>query len=441
MTETFAISILLLPLSLLVVLSLAWWFSRPLGEKWTTRLVVWSFALSAALALGVLTQGRSFLTQPGAWFSVGHYTSTWDFCIDPLSLIFAALTGILLFVIAVFSRDYLHRESGFFRFYLLLTLFGFGVLMVVLAGNLEQVFLGWELVGLTSALLIAFFAHRPGPTANGFRAFLTYRLCDIGLLSAVVWLHHTTGTTDFHVIENDGFVHYGISTAGSATVIGLLLLVACLGKSALFPVGGWLPRAMEGPTPSSAVFYGALSVHLGPYLLLRARPIFEDSTIASAAVVIIGLLTAFHGSLVGRVQPDIKGALAYGSMTQVGLIVAEIGLGLEWLAVLHIVGHACIRTFEILRAPSVLHEYHHLELSLGSVLPRMGQHYEQLLPAKLRHRLYLHALNEGPVEPVPFYLLGLWRKMCLGFDRWERKLEDLFGSSNPQSQSPLEVIK
>ena len=105
MIETLSVSILLLPFSLLIILSLAWWLSRPLGEKWTTRLVVWSFAFSAALALGVLAQGQSFLTQPGAWFSVGHYTSTWDFCVDPLSLIFAALTGILLFIIAVFSRD------------------------------------------------------------------------------------------------------------------------------------------------------------------------------------------------------------------------------------------------------------------------------------------------------------------------------------------------
>lgn len=440
MNESLAVTILLPPLSVLLVLCLAWWFSRPLSESWTARLVLLAYSLSGLLALTALAGGATRMVVPGSWFQVGDYSSLWEFCFDPLALIFASFTCLLLFVIGVFSRNYLHQEAGFFRFYLLLALFGFGVLLVVLAGNLEQVFFGWELVGLTSALLIAFFAHRPGPAANGLRAFCTYRLCDVGLLSAVVWLHHTTGSTSYHATRVDGLVRYGLSAPGEATVVGLLLLWACLGKSALFPVGGWLPRAMEGPTPSSAVFYGALSVHLGPYLLLRARPLFEASQLACGALIAIGLLTAFHGSLVGRVQSDIKSALAYGSMTQVGLIVVEIGLGLEWLAVIHMTGHACIRTFEILRAPSVLHEYHHLELSLGSVLPRMGQHYERMLPASLRHRLYLHALSEGPLEGLAHSVFGLWQRTCLGFDRWERKLEDLFGPSRP-SKTELEVIK
>lgn len=440
MNDLLAVLVLLPPLGVLFVLSLAWWFSRPLSESTTARLILLAFSLSGMLAAASLIQGTTHLAVPGAWFAVGTHASLWEFCVDPLALIFACFTCLLLFVIGVFSSNYLHQESGFFRFYLLLALFGFGVLLVVLAGNLEQVFVGWELVGLTSALLIAFFAHRPGPAANGLRAFCTYRLCDIGLLSAVVWMHHTTGATSYHPTGASGLVRYGLSAPGQATVVGLLLIWACLGKSALFPVGGWLPRAMEGPTPSSAVFYGALSVHLGPYLLLRARPLFEASPWACGVLIAIGLLTAFHGSLVGRVQSDIKSALAYGSMTQVGLIVVEIGLGLEWLAVIHITGHACIRTFEILRAPSILHEYHHLELSLGSVLPRMGQQYERLLPESIRHRLYLLALEGGPAEPLAHHFLILWHRFCLGFDRWERKLEDLFGPSR-RTQSGLEVIK
>jgi NADH-quinone oxidoreductase subunit L len=440
MNEFLAVSLLVPPLLVLTLLSLAWWFGRPLGEDLTTSLVGVAFILTAAQSFTLLARNFTYLAEPGVWFSVGGYASVWEFSADPLALIFASLTAVLLFVIAVFSKDYLHQETGYFRFYLLLTLFGMGVLLVTLAGNLEQVFLGWELVGLTSALLIAFFNHRPGPAGNGFRAFLTYRLCDVGLLGAVVWLHHTVGSTSFQPLETGGPARFGLIAPDQATVIGLLLLVACLGKSALFPVGGWLPRAMEGPTPSSAVFYGALSVHLGPYLLLRARPLYETSTIACAAVVAVGLLTAVHGSIVGRVQSDIKGALAYGSMTQVGLIVAEVGLGLEWFALLHIVGHACVRTLEILRAPSVLHEYHHLELSLGSVLPRMGNNYEKLLPAKLRHRLYLHALCEGPLEPVPFYFFKFWKRFWLGLDRWERRLEELFGSSGSPNNS-LEVLK
>lgn len=440
MTDYLALLVLAPPLLVLALLSVVWWFGGSLSEKWTTYVVGGAFALSAVESFTLLAGNIVSLSRPGTWFSVGHYASVWEFTVDPLSLVFTTLTAVLLFVIAVFSKDYLHQESGFFRFYLLLTLFGVGVILVVTAGNLEQVFIGWELVGLTSALLIAFFCHRPGPAGNGLRAFLTYRLCDVGLLGAVVWTHHTVGSSSFQPLSSDGPVRFGLEAGPQSTILGLLLLLACLGKSALFPVGGWLPRAMEGPTPSSAVFYGALSIHLGPYLLLRARPLYEESQVACLALILVGLLTAVHGSLVGRVQADIKSALAYGSMTQVGLIVAEIGLGLEWFALLHIVGHACVRTFEILRAPSVLHEYHHLELSLGSVLPRMGQHYERLLPATLRHRLYLHALCEGPVEPLGHHFLRAWRALCLGFDRWERKLENLFGSSATQN-NPLEVIK
>jgi NADH-quinone oxidoreductase subunit L len=399
--------------------------------------------LSSAIALGSKGFGQE-MNQAAPWFHVGHYQAVWQFTIDPLALTMATLTSILICTIAVFSRNYMHQEPGFFRFYLLMNLFGFGVLLVVLAGSLDQIFVGWELVGLTSALLIAFFAHRPGPAESGFRAFLTYRICDIGLLSAVVWLHHSVGSSSF-VATGQGWMGLSAGASGQESVVVLLLLFACLGKSALFPFGGWLPRAMEGPTPSSAVFYGALSVNLGPYLLLRARPLIEDSFWATFAVVAVGLLTAIHGSMVGRVQTDVKGALAYGSMTQIGLIVAEIGLGFETLALIHMVGHACMRTLEILRAPSVLHEYHNLELSLGSVLPRMGQHYELLLPPSVRHRLYRIAIGRGALEPVLLRFVSLWCSLFLRVDKAEQGIEDFFsrGSTREQEGSypSLEVIK
>lgn len=438
--------ILLPPLLTLFILTLAWWLSAPLPERRTCQLVLLGFSISGlASVYGLLSHGlKQELVVSGHWFTLGHYDSLWQFSMDPLSLVMSTLTCTLICVIAIFSESYLHQEAGFFRFYLLMNLFGVGVEFVVLAGSLEQVFFGWELVGLTSALLIAFFAHRPGPAHNGFRAFLTYRLCDIGLLSAVVWLHHNSGSAAFELSSGQAWLGLPAQAAGQETIIVLLLLFATLGKSALYPVGGWLPRAMEGPTPSSAVFYGALSVHLGPYLLLRARPMIEVTPWGAAAVVLIGLATAFHGSIVGRIQSDVKGALAYGSMTQVGLIVAEIGLGLETLAVLHIIGHACLRTLEILRAPSVLHEYHNLELSLGSVLPRMGQHYERLLSPELRQWLYRVALGRGLSEPILLQFVRQWRQVFLQVDRWERKLENTFAGpeecSEQQQNTALELV-
>jgi len=153
-----------------------------------------------------------------------------------------------------------------------------------------------------------------------------------------------------------------------ALFVGLLLLIAAAGKSALVPFSGWLPRAMEGPTPSSAIFYGSLSVHLGAYLLLRVSPILELSLTLRLAVIFLGLISALFGSLVARVQTDIKSALAFASLTQVGIIVVEIGCGLRYIALIHIIGHACLRTLQLLRAPSLLHDYHTLENAIGSHL-------------------------------------------------------------------------
>jgi NAD(P)H-quinone oxidoreductase subunit 5 len=154
-------------------------------------------------------------------------------------------------------------------------------------------------------------------------------------------------------------------TTLQALMIGGLLLIAAAGKSALVPFSGWLPRAMEGPTPSSAVFYGSLSVHLGAYVLLRVGPLLDASPTLSWAVVALGLTTAGLAALVGRVQTDAKSALSYASLTQVGLIVAEIGLGFRYVALIHLIGHACLRTLQFVRAPSLLRDRRALENALG----------------------------------------------------------------------------
>jgi NADH-quinone oxidoreductase subunit L len=174
--------------------------------------------------------------------------------------------------------------------------------------------------------------------------------------------------------------------------------VAAAGKSALVPFSGWLPRAMEGPTPSSAVFYGALSVHLGAFLLLRVGPILELSLWLSGAVIVAGLVTAIFAALAGRVQTDIKSALSFASLTQVGIIVAEIGCGLRYVALVHILGHACLRTLQFLRAPTLLTDYRTLEDAIGDHLPRRAGPWERWVPDALRLRLYRLALERGHLD-------------------------------------------
>jgi NADH:ubiquinone oxidoreductase subunit 5 (subunit L)/multisubunit Na+/H+ antiporter MnhA subunit len=383
------------------VLALRAWLAQPWSERATIAIVGVAFLLSvvasATTTAWLLTVGADEVrVLVGTWFSAEHYAFRWTFVADHLSLPFATFSAALNGLVAAFSNRYLHKEPGFARFYLLLALFGAAVEFVVLAGSLDLVFLGWELVGLTSALLIAFFHERRGPIEHGFRAFVTYRLCDVGLLAAIVALHYMVGTTAFVPSANGPWGTFVAPGAlAGATLVGLLVLWASMGKAAQLPLSGWLPRAMEGPTPSSAVFYGALSIHLGPYLLLRAQSIIEASPWVASAVIVVGALTAVHATFVGRAQTDIKSALAYASMTQVGLIYVEIGLGFARLALVHIMGHAAIRTLQILRSPSLLHDHHHLEQAMGRQLPRSGGHLERLVPRRLQPWLYRVALERG----------------------------------------------
>jgi len=388
-----------------------------LGQKWPEVVVhrlatsaLWlSFVASLGLAWALFWGGGVGLlwSLPG-WFGVGGYHFPLALVADHLSVPFAVFASCLLAVTARFSSGYLHREPGFLRYYLLLCLFGGAVQLAVLAGSLDFLLFGWELVGFTSVMLIAFFHERPAPVNNGLRAFVVYRLCDVGLLGAAVWLHHSVESTSAH--HASLFPWWGVEVPAQAidvVVVGGLLIWASLGKGAQVPFGGWLPRAMEGPTPSSAIFYGALSVHLGPYLLLRSAPLLDAQPILGWLVVMVGLSTAVHGSLVGRVQSDIKCALAYASMTQVGVIFMEIGLGFRTLAVVHIVGHAALRCLQFLRAPSVLADRAEDERRAGAPLHSLTGSSQRRLSRGLALWLYRGALERGFLDALlRDYLLG-----------------------------------
>ena len=183
-----------------------------------------------------------------------------------------------------------------------------------------------------------------------------------------------------------------------------------------------------GPTPSSAIFYGAISVHLGPYLLLRAAPLLEAAPAAAWAVVAVGLATALHATFVGRVQSDIKSALAYASMTQLGLIFVEIGLGFYLLALVHIVGHASIRSLQILRSPSLLHDHQHLEQAMGQQLPRSGGHLERLVPLRFQPWLYRHALERGYFDAVLIdWIVAPFYRTFRALDQMDTRFADWIG--------------
>lgn len=351
---------------------------------WALAMLVWKLASSAGAAV-VVTFGN--------WFSVGDYHFPLLIMADRLSLPFLMLTVVLSGLIGQFSATYLHRERGFLRFFLLLHLCAFGSLLAFAAGSFDLLAAGWELVGITSVLLIAFFHQRPSPVENGLRVFGVYRAADIGLLVAIFAMHHWAGTASFA----DGI--FALTRTQAATVC-LLLLLAAAGKAAQVPFSGWLPRAMEGPTPSSAIFYGAISIHAGAYLLLRAEPLLAQARTASLLVIVIGLATAIHGTIVGRASADAKTSLAYASLAQVGVVFVEIGMGWKWIAVSHILGHAVVRTLQFLRAPSMLHDYHRMHSASGGELASSGAQLEDLLPKRAQLWLYRWALDRGHLDTI-----------------------------------------
>ncbi len=388
----------LAPGAAFAVLALLWLLGWVPTERVMGRITALTFS---ACVLGIAmifwklasTGADAIVVHFGNWFSVHDYHFPLVLMADRLSVPFLALTVALSGLIGQFSATYLHRETGFLRFFLLLHLFAFGSLLAFAAGSFDLLIAGWEIVGITSVLLIAFFQQRTAPVENGLRVFAVYRACDIGLLVGVFAMNQWAGTASFE----GGLPRL---SSAQAVIVGLLLLLAAAGKGAQVPFSGWLPRAMEGPTPSSAIFYGAISIHAGAYLLLRAQPMLAQSWLACALVVAIGLTTAIYGTIAGRASADAKTSLAFASLTQVGVIFAEIGFGLKWIAVAHILGHATVRTLQFLRAPSMLHDYHQMTSAMGGELSPTGAQLEDLFPRRAQLWLYRWALDRGHLDTI-----------------------------------------
>src|SRR5215469_11532364 len=287
LTQSALLFVVMTPGVIFCLLALTWLMGLTPSERVVSRITGLTFAACLLALLPLLTALAAAGAPPvvvtfGNWFSVHEYRFPLVLMADRLSLPFLAMTVALSGLIGQFSATYLHRESGFFRFFLLLHLFAFGSLLAFAAGSFDLLIGGWELVGITSVLLIGFFDQRPAPVENGLRVFAVYRACDIGLLVGVFALHTWTGTASF-------IAGLPRLTGAQSTVLCLFLLLAAAGKAAQIPFSGWLPRAMEGPTPSSAIFYGAISIHAGAYLLLRVQPLLAESHRASDCVIVIGL--------------------------------------------------------------------------------------------------------------------------------------------------------
>lgn len=417
---------------------------KPLSEKTTGRLVMWGSSVALALtfllwALWYAAGARPVAVELGSWFHVGSYHFEVGALVDRLSLTMLTVTGVIVALVARFSIRYLHREPGYQRYFYLLSIFTVGMHVLVLAGSFELLFAGWEIVGIGSILLISFFHHRPGPVRGAVRAMVSYRVADVGLLVAGILLHELAGSPEFAAaFGTEPWPNSSTPLAeGGSTAVLLALLLSVMGKSAQLPLSGWLPRAMEGPTPSSALFYGSLSTHAGVYLLLRAAPLLDASPYGSLAVGLVGGSTALYATAVGRTQADAKTALAYATITQVGLMLVEISLHWYAFALFHMVAHASLRVLQLLRTPSALRDALEIRAALAQAPQPLRSAPALLLPSSwlarayhlALHRFYLdEALERFVVTP---FLAGSAR-----LDRLERRWVALLSGWSQPPRGP-----
>ena len=327
-----------------------------------------------------------------------------DLYFDKISAVFALIGAFLTFLIVAYCRTYLHREEGYKRFFSIIIFFYVGFNFIVFSGNFETLFIGWEVLGISSFLLIAFYRDRYLPVKNAVKVFSIYRIGDVGVILAMWLSHHLFHENiTFQKINDASLVHeHLLNHSYTGVIIALLIFLSAAAKSAQFPFSSWLPRAMEGPTPSSAIFYGSLSIHIGAFLMLRTFPFWEHQDSFRVLVVIVGIATTIIAILTSRVQSSVKSQIAYSSIAQIGIIFIEIALGFDNLALIHISGNAFLRTYQLLVSPSVVS--YKIREQFYNFVPH-PKSIEESWPKKLEYSLYILCLKEWNLDSLMYKYL------------------------------------
>ncbi|MGZ3864388.1 MAG: proton-conducting transporter transmembrane domain-containing protein [Bacteroidia bacterium] len=325
-----------------------------------------------------------------------------DFYFDKITAVYLFVGSFLTFLICIYSRYYMHRESGFKRFFNTILLFYLGNNLIIFSGNLETLIVGWEVMGLSSFMLIAFYRDRYLPVKNAVKVFSIYRIGDIGLILAMWMSHHLWHENiTFVKLNNYELVHGELQSHSLIGVfISLMILMTAAAKSAQIPFSSWLPKAMEGPTPSSAIFYGSLAVHLGVFILLRTHTFWEFQISVRIIIAVVGLVTSVLATGMARVQSSVKSKIAYSSITQIGLIFAELAAGFENLALFHFMGNAFLRTYQLLVSPSAV-TYLIREQFYNFVAPAKSK--AGVFSKKIIYTVYLLCLKEWNLELFMYY--------------------------------------
>ena len=376
-------------------------------------------AISRTAIITVFIQFAGLILFTGSWmmseqdsfdqadfvlYANEDYSFLVDFYFDKITATYALVGAFLILLVTQYSSVYMHREEGYKRFFSNLQFFFLGFNITIFAGNFETLFIGWEILGISSFLLIAYYRNRYLPVKNAVKVFSVYRIGDVGILLAMWLSHHfwheniTFNKLNHHELWSEHLTH--ASSVGF--LIAMMILLTASVKSAQLPFSSWLPRAMEGPTPSSAIFYGSLAVHIGVFLLLRTSHFWDGQILVKWIIGILGLITALLASGMARVQASIKSQIAYSSITQIGIMFIEVALGWYDLVLFHFTGNAFLRTYQLLVSPSVVtylikEQFYHFQ-------PR-AKTIEDSLPKKWEYTLYLLSLKEFSLDSLMYRFL------------------------------------
>ncbi|MAM93518.1 NADH-quinone oxidoreductase subunit L [Parvibaculum sp.] len=353
----------------------------PRGAQIVTSVLLVAAALLSVVALiSVGLQGETARVQVLTWIDSGSFEADWRLRIDTLTAVMLVVVTSVSALVHIYSIGYMSHDPHQPRFFAYLSLFTFAMLALVTADNFVQLFFGWEGVGLASYLLIGFWYKKPSANAAAIKAFVVNRVGDFGLILGIATLFLTIGSVDFDTVfaaipeiadKSFNFVGYDVPVVTTAC---LLLFMGAMGKSAQFLLHTWLPDAMEGPTPVSALIHAATMVTAGVFLVARMSPVFEFSEFALTVVTVVGATTAFFAATVGLVQNDIKRVIAYSTCSQLGYMFVALGVGAYEVAMFHLFTHAFFKALLFLGSGSVIHA-----MSDEQDMRRMGGLYK-LIP-------------------------------------------------------------
>ncbi len=321
-------------------------------------ILTWIIAMAvAATSLsGGFGEGGATVTLWN-WITAGTFHVDIGFYVDNLTAVLLIVVTTIGMLVHVYSIGYMSHDNGYWRFFAYLNLFMFSMLLLVLADNFLVVFAGWELVGLSSYLLIGFWYHRRSAALASKKAFIVNRVGDVGFALGIFAIWVTTGTLNIQASLTD-LVKTNQTDHGLVTLIALLVFCGAVGKSAQFPLHVWLPDAMEGPTPVSALIHAATMVNAGVYLVARANPLFGAASEAMVVVAGIGIFTAILAASIAMTQTDIKRVLAYSTLSQLGYMFAALGVGAWTAAIFHLMTHGFFKGLLFLDSGSVIHAVH-----------------------------------------------------------------------------------